>query len=426
MPAGRSADAAAALEAGGLPCMTRLLTRMGAGGGCGGGNTGAALLPPEDFPGFQHCWREVLLHGPLGQVVELVAAAGRRRRLAAEELRRAAVAGDRAGRRGGRSVAFLGKVAHWMSTFTSDRLLQALLLRFISVRLGEVGGGTGGNVQDGAAAAALLVSYAAVELLPVLCRSVRVCIEGVGKGEGPRRRGGAAGAAEALGSLASDSVTCAVVALDYALLLLARYCLEAAEAERQGGQADCAGGSAGMAEGRGNGASGCCAPWRQLLLRDVQLMELLGVGLALLASGDVGNWVVRRNGRMVFAADVLSDNLACTLHLAAAAFPAEFRAAAGGADAAASGGFGGAASGSGLACISVEDANVQLGTGHDNSVLARVVRGWDPTPGKVWQLAREQWCGRGMRRGQLEARLRLLMPPAEAREVAVPAGPASG
>ncbi len=170
LPTGPSADAAAALEAGVLPCTCRLVTRMGAGGGGSGGdggNSGAALLPPEDFPGFQNCWRVVLLHGPLGQVAELVAAASRRLWLAAEELRRAAAAAYAgAGRRGGRSVGFLGKVARGVSEFASNRLLQPLLLGFMHVRIGEMGGGAGGTVQQGAAAvaqaaAALRVSYAA-------------------------------------------------------------------------------------------------------------------------------------------------------------------------------------------------------------------------------------------------------------------------
>ncbi len=406
-----------------LPCMSRLVTRMGAGG-----DGGAALLPPEDFPGLHRCWPEVLLFGPLGQVGELVSAAGRRLRLAAEELRRAAAVGDRAGGRGGRSVGFLGKVARGASKFTADRLVQGLWQGFFEV---PEPSGAGGEAQEGAAtaAAALRVSYAACELLPVMCRTVLVCTElGLGKGEGAREGGDAD---EKLVNLA-NAIRCAAVALDYALLLLTRHSWEAAAAaaERQGGQAGGDGSSAGAAEGRGvGGARDGCASWRQLLLRDMRLMEVLGAAVQLQASGAGQCQVLTHNGRPAHAPDVLGDNLAFTLSLAAATFPAEFRAAAGGADAAAATGAAtGPTAGGSCAppCISIEDACGVLEMDDGDNVVSHVLRGLDPTPRDVWELACDQWSQRGVQQGApLEARLRLLVPPAEAREAVAAAGAAA-
>ncbi len=46
-------DAVAAIEAGLIPCVTRLVTRMGAGAGAEGG---AVWVPPDDFPAVLRSW----------------------------------------------------------------------------------------------------------------------------------------------------------------------------------------------------------------------------------------------------------------------------------------------------------------------------------------------------------------------------------
>ncbi len=128
MPAGTplqpSADAAAALEAGLLPCVTALVTRMGAG--CGGN---AAWCPPELFPGVDRRWGEMMLFGPLGQVNDLVSAVGRRARLAVKELLWAVVAAGAgtagagtAERLGGRDVGWLAEVSCAALCFVNGRL----------------------------------------------------------------------------------------------------------------------------------------------------------------------------------------------------------------------------------------------------------------------------------------------------------------
>ncbi len=407
---------------------------MGAAGCCGHrADGGAILMPPKDFPGFERCWPEVLVFGPLGQVAELVSAAERRLLLAAEELRRVAAGGDRrAGSRGGRSVGFLASVACEALNFTRGRLLEALWHGLSHVQSGEHSG-VGGEAQ---AAAALRVSYATCELLPFLSRSVQVFTE-----LGLRKDQGTGSDAASVALPADVSVGCTAVACDYASLLLARYSCEAAEAAAaaaQGGLPDGDEHGSGAAEGgRVGGAGGAGAAWRQLLLHDVRLMELLGVGVEMLSSGAGQDWGVARDGRLEPARDVLRDSLACTLDLAAVAFPAEFRAAAGGAAAVAAleaaGRSGGAGSSSAPRCappcISFEGVYRELGMGEDYTTVGRVLRGWDPTPGEAWVRARDQWGWRGVPPGALEARLRLLVPPAEARAAVAAAAaaiPASG
>ncbi len=92
IPACPSADATAALEAGLLPCVTRLVTRLGASGS----GSDVVWCPPDRYPtGVGACWEQVLQFGPLGQVGELVSSVVRRLRLAVEMLqRRAAAVGE--------------------------------------------------------------------------------------------------------------------------------------------------------------------------------------------------------------------------------------------------------------------------------------------------------------------------------------------
>lgn len=82
LPAQLSADAAAALEAGLLPCLAHLVTRMGAGR-----KSGAAWCRPTSYPGVAVCCRELLLLGPVDKVAALLSASGERLRGAVVELR---------------------------------------------------------------------------------------------------------------------------------------------------------------------------------------------------------------------------------------------------------------------------------------------------------------------------------------------------
>lgn len=61
------ADAAVALGAGVLPCVTHKLARMTLGPA-----GGAVWCPPDRFPGTVHCWLEWMLFGPTTQVGELL------------------------------------------------------------------------------------------------------------------------------------------------------------------------------------------------------------------------------------------------------------------------------------------------------------------------------------------------------------------
>ncbi len=541
-----SADASAALAAGLLPCMTRLAARIGAAR-----DDDTVWDSRAPFAGLGPCWAEVLLHGPLGQVAELVSAGGRRLRVVVGELRGAAEAARGAG--GGRSVGRAADAA--VAT-----LGHALYLGFCT----WAGGLEAPPRPD--ANAALRFSWAAAELLPAVSLALLLCSKvcngessAVGLGrrtgamEGSRAQRRAAGARlfEVLWS--SGRIFFLIAPL------LAKHIWEAAaemeQASGAGGGSGCSssgsgdsssGGSSSCSTARsGNGSSGdssSCStarsgsgssggssgsicgyscgssggssshggcsckcgdgggsstttssggqggaarsgaaadsgtPWRQLLLRKVRLMELLGAAAELHSEETVSMLFKCGDAKQEWV-DESRPVVAHALALSAAAFPAEFRAAVGGAGAAAGTGTGtgtgtGAGPGAGEGprvavggargaagagammsaeadaraglgtgtvrgpsgtvrstgarstarpCISMAAVHEALGTGafgEQLGVVDRVLGGRDPTPGEVWDLVCSccpDSCG--LRREQLEVLMPLLMPPAEARAV---------
>ncbi len=339
VPAQLSADTAAALDAGLLPCMTRQVTRMGADRNFGG----AAWCPPDWFPGADSCLTQLVMYGPLGQVGELLSALARRLRLALGELQ-AVVAGRR---RGGKSNGCIAELAHTAQQCTSGVVHNLCVgAEHVLQACSNPGGEDAGRV----ATVAERLSVVAAELLPVLSHGVRVCTEVAGRRYG-RARGGEhreevwGGDGDEDGSVAAAlrvvydcGPECAWSTLDMALMLLAKHC--------ELGERD--------------------TPWRQLLLREVRLMELLGACVEVHAQGEGSADAQGSSGSGRQWWDRFKDGLARALPLAAAAFPAEFRAAVGGAgaDAAAAvaaGPSSSAGTGGGNApCISLPDMRAAL------------------------------------------------------------------
>ncbi len=335
-----------------------------------------------------------------------MSAMGRRLRLAAEELRAAAVAaaeGRRGRRPAGRSATWLAVVTfdalHWARSTVTILCLQQAAGQYPGAvgltqcwRGGhELGGrepaaeGGGPGAAAGAARAeaagppgqpglyAVRSSIAAAELLPALSRGVQVCAELVGRGEGGQR-----GGREGLGAGPGDGVSadvlvqvldgagaCTVSTLLCASLVLAKHAEAVVGAAQQRQQQDTGAGGAASGRGcdgnggnqddRGHGDSGGVSgdgggdsrdgaqghggavggsggggdtPWRQLLLRDVRLMELLVAALELHAWGAAaaaaGRWAA---GEAQAKLGPLSLLLVRVLCQAACVFPAEFRAA---------------------------------------------------------------------------------------------------
>ncbi len=429
---------------------------MGAGSGSGGG---VVWCPPDrSFPGMAHCWELLVAHSPLEQVGELVAALGRRLRLAVEELRRAvarAVARNPAAS-GGRGVGWLAMVAQEVMKYSRSRLSDIMWME--SDGLAGAGGSqpegptaeVADEVEPGAEAgpsvppagpragpSAVRLSYAAAELLPALSQGVLLCAE-VGPAPGwdaMRESAGDSGITALADCCIGGGIPCAGTALACCNLLLTKYIVVTLEEGAEGG----AGG------GNGGSGGGAGTPWRQLLLRDVRLMELLGAGARLL------RWQERVAGeRAGLQKEVgeLRDALSRVLPLAAAAFPAEFRAAVvgGGEDAAAAAG-----SGSGVAegergartarnadtpaagtsvgwlvatprCIDLAAVREVLGGleaehGEQLEVATRVLGGWEPAAGELAEVASEYHYIRAWKDDaeDVEALLRAMETPGEAR-----------
>ncbi len=392
--------------------MTRLVTRMGAGNG-----GGAVWYPPDHFPGVLSCWPDLLLFGPLEQVAELASVLGRRLRLAVEQLRTAAVAaaGGSGGGRGGRSVDRLAAVAHAALQFAWARMEDVLSGALHLMQLVR------GPREAAAAGSALRFSVVAAELLPALSNGVRACAElarlvglvrvvdlrveqeerGGGEGAGPVARGALRAV---LRDVTNSSLEYTASALSCAAVLLARQCLAAAE-QRQ----DSGGGFAAAGSGSGDGAGSVDTPWRQLLLRDVRLMELLGAAAELHCAG-----------RALPLWREMSDRLGATLPLAAVAFPEEFRAAVqgggeGGGGAAAEAGCAQASYARDMEWAATLEALAGVGVDSDGEpgVVVRVLRGWNPSAEEAWGVVR----GIGMGAPLMEL-LRNMPPPAEARAAA--------
>ncbi len=502
------ADAAAALEAGLLPCMTDLLNSMGAGRSAVVGNGSAVWCPPELFPGVSFCWAGALLHGPPGQVGELLSALVLRLRWAADELATAVASDWEAG--GGRGSR-LGR-APWLAEallevvhFMRDRTVN--LFRCLMAEDGPelCPGGAAGSSGSGAGplgpAAAARTSgllgggpytmhgvqgtYALVEMLPALSRGVEACagLQGCAWGLGH----GATAARAALAGVLRYGVCCAADVLECVSLLLAKDGMDGLTAARERRGSSSEAGGAGGGDGGGGGADaggGGCAgslggaaataaaagaaspspsaaaegdgsgrpysPWRQLLLREVRLMQLLGAAVQL-ACGTQEREAI--GGGDALSTDMgtgtgsslspkqrtLCEALARLMPVAAAAFPAQFRAAVGlgaaaeGDEAAAAAGTGylaGGASSStgtppGAQCIVLPDAlaALRVGSGAINlsydsrDVVTRVAEGWDPTLEESQSMACSRWQLGGAGTGAWVSRLQLLVSPEEARAV---------
>ncbi len=476
--AGPPADATAAIGAGLLPCLTRLVTRMGTGD-----YMGTVWRPPNIFPGVDSCLADVLQFGPLGQVGELVSAVGRRLRGAVGELRAAAVTleGGGAEEGDGERALWLGNTVRQAVLYT-ETCLDTLLLRWLNAHnegaaADSAGPGTGHLTQRPAAAAAqfpLRSSFALAELLPALSVGVRLCGElaaSVAGGGGRGRECGGGGAGDtaakrcyAFGLIELVDGCCrgAASALDCVVTLLAKLCQDAAVGPL--GSCDGGGGGSaapGAAGGSGGGGSPSCAcdsapgaAWRQLLLRDVRLMELLGAGVAMHGelSRAAAAGLLPAGLQRCSDPSTLCSRLAGTLPLAALAFPAEFRAAVeGGAGPAgaetgsgagagaetAEGGGGAGSSPRPCMPLAAVQAVLHLQAAHGvrwpgrvggegMKAVARVLDGWDPAPGEAWDVARGCCMLYGLDLAEVVEVVRDMPQPEEARAEVAAAAAAAG
>ncbi len=522
-----SADVAAALKAGLLPCMALQARRMGASQGRH--DSGSLWCCPDDFAGFLTHWPEVWLHGPLEQVGELVSELGRRLRLAVEELGAAFEKGGRAGGWGGRrSLAWLAMVVHEVCVFARHcaKDLVAQVAKGVyphgvgldSWACGaaagagagsgagrEAGGaaGAGGGVAgaaagtgQGAAGAgvgaagegdgaggsgaragvegteqagslglegraeppqlfAVRSSIALAELAPALSRAAVVCAEMAGMRKqreewrqlraqivaaaGP---GADAYAGDPLQDVFDDGVACCILALFCASLLVAMHCGAVVGC----GKERAAGEPGKSSDGAVGGAVD--TPWRQLLLREVRLMELLGAAvqlheeaqaavLAALAAGasSRGGGLGQKELKSLHA---LEDMLQRVVVMAATAFPAEFRAAVkgggggGGGATGATGGVQGAGSGSGrrdaAPCISLPHLMTFLAScGNEQMGVAvgSVLSGTTLGEREAWRIVILYLETLLEASRDVEGTLRLLLPPAEARAAVAAAAAAA-
>ncbi len=500
-----------------LPCVTQHVALMGAN------SDGVPVwFAPSAFPGTGSCWEQVQLHGPLGQVGELVSALGRRTCLAAKELREAVAAAAEGwwGRRTGRSVARLAAVVDYalylcessVTTLCQQQVMgkypQGVGLSGVhggahertgrgpAAEKGGSGAGAGaaavrdagpsGQPEGGPAAAAgaavgagagaggrphgqperyaVRSSIAMAELLPALSQGVQVCAEllGMGKGQGGGRGGGREGL-DAWGDAGVDAdtsmhtlrcaVTCSVPTLFCASLAMAKHAAAVVEEQQQQDMAAAAaapgrccngddvdaghgdsgasgsGGAAGGDGAAGGRVDGGDCPWRQLLLRDVRLMELLGAALKLFARGAAA-------AKLPGARDLwhklatLHDALVHTLWLAACTFPVEFcsavdrkgaaaaRPEARTAAAAAAAGRGSSGHGGGSPpCMAQAAIEAILETDDQRVLVACVLEGEAPlaSTGMAWDVAQTCLEQYGIPRDNVPEALRALLPPAEAR-----------
>ncbi len=440
------ADTAVALEAGLLPCMSQLVTRMGAGS-----LRGAIYFPPSRFPGTDPCMQQLLLHGPLGQVYELAAALGQRLHVAVEELREAVAAGPvPEGSRGGRAVRWLAETAYEAMQEAAIRLDNTFWCALIAMQaVGGAAEGAGGG-QLTAADLGVRVGALAAELLPPLSRGLQLCAElGRNPDRHPEFRGN--GIVQLQVNVTERGFWMAACALDYAILLLARHGKEVAAAAAVAAAEELPGGSdaAAAASGSGGGGGGHAAhlmatPWRQLLLQDMGLMGLLGAVLQLRAQAAWAQAQDRDPAATAPAPDRLCYALARILQLAAIAFPAEFRSAVPGAAARTvpgaaatdqSSGAGGSTEASGAAAVFLfavrevmDAASAPVGMG----LVRNLVRdedwewGWGDATLHTWGTAQTLWCMYDrLPSVQLSDLAMQLPPPAEAR-AAVAAAAARG
>ncbi len=476
LPAGLSVDATAALEAGLLPCLTNAITHIGSG------PYGSPVwCRPNSYPGVAVCCRELLLLGPVDQAAAVVAALGMRLRGAVVEL------GAAMHRRPGQQAAPLrADTLREVMSFTSSSLAHLFLDLICPDSAGqggleggwEAGGAAAGDAAPAGGAAtdarfeqfALRASNAVTTLLPPLSHAVVRCGELARKARELGAAGGqrmgyawreicAEGAAE-LEALVGSSVTWAMVALRCSMVLVAKLFGAAAVGEHSGsgngvrsgngGGGSCSsGGGGGDAEGHAGVVAECAldeaaatgataaagngSPWRDLLLREVQLMQLLSAALEMYQVAATAPVVTHVYGEMHTLHAQLRALLSPALVLSAAAFPAEFRAAAAHAlGAAAAGDSGAGPAGRAQPCISLPEVHAMLGSegadgvsSKESSYVGQVLGGLDPAPQEVFRLA-VGYCWPGMqeppaRQAEL---LQMLQPPAEACSAVAAAGAA--
>ncbi len=311
-----------------------------------------------------------------------------------------------------------------------------------------------GAVGGQQARKAVRYSYAVAELLPQISSGVQLCAEldtweEDGGGHGPGHEAVGDAASEASAQLTCCVSPCIHTALECTNLLLAKHIRTAAEQHGAVAGAGDGGGAGSSSSGGGGGGvarsalagGGPDAPWRLLLLGDVRLMGLLGAAVQLWGKVEAEYmWAkhVAQDDHDVRQCELMRKQLSAAMVLAAVAFPAEFRAAAGGKRAAAAAaepravpaaaatagkrGAGGAGGGSGRSnaptCIDLADARAVMGdAGFADSVAVadRVLGGWEPTAGEAWGLASSCLGRCGVAAEELPGILAALVPPAEAR-----------
>ncbi len=458
-----------------LPCVSRLLERMGRGP-----SDGVVWCPPDRFQGTAPVWMQLMLFGPPVQVGQLLSALARRLTEALGDLR-AWVS------------SFVGGSGGSMSSKERDGCVMAgrtmrKALAFTSGRMCNVFGGAiyllkdslvaPGQAQTGVEAVRRLSVVAAV-LLPAVSEVVRGCVDlwqfaVVAQGGSPvAPRGGL------IVFAASKAPTVAHDMLKYAVVLLAAHAGAVARGQRQrtrggsgggpsehpppplqqqqagdgssgaGGKSEAVGASGG-GDGDGSGCGGddgdgdgnacrggvvASSPWRALLLQDMQLMEFLGAGVWLCGQGVAEAEAEAEVEAKEAEADAQSGSstagedaerlrtaLVWALALAAAAFPDEFRAAWGdsGAASVVASGPHGSSSHAVLPCHPQLPAVFSRllgadGLGDGLLTVVRVLGGWDPAPEDVWGIACSCRGLHGYTPDQLAALVEAMLPPGEAR-----------
>ncbi len=275
---------------------------------------------------------------------------------AAEQLRAATAAGERSGTSVTRMAGVLREAMRLARVCLYDLHLGPVYGGFdpdfgersgpagvagamVAAGCGAVGDGDGDGVGETHAAAAskrlaVRAAFMLTELLPALSLGVRLCtkLAQQGRGQGPggagARRESPVAAAQAWPEFGESLVYCAVEcagrALSCTAKVMARLHREA-PGEKQGNR----GGGGGSTSGGDSGGGSCPADteWRQLLLRGVQLMDLMGAGVALV---QLGATTAAGAGKAAGDASAeLCNTVAQVLPLEAVTFPAEFRAAVG-------------------------------------------------------------------------------------------------
>lgn len=283
-------------------------------------------------------------------------------------------------------------------------------------------------------------SLAVAELLPALSHCVVVCAE-LGRAGTVRCGATVDGTADVMEALLVRGTVDGAFALDCAALLLARYlsagCLQGDTGDDGGGSGSVGGGSGGGGSGSNDsvggdgrdrsdvGAGG--AQWREFLLRDIRLMELLGAAVELNQCAATAAAVPQYAG--------LALPLVRTVCLAATAFPGEFHAAVDSGSAATAAAAATAAESAGSASTvgaagssrpgggplriplrAVRSLLLSLGCRAELEYLTGVLGGCDPTPEMGQAMVnRYMMVFRQSGEGSAKASLRALVPPTEAR-----------